>query len=66
MKNKKNSNKKMESTIGLIAAIIILLIARNIDFTNMNFEFSLKTLIYILIGFAAIASIAYVLKVGND
>lgn len=65
-KGKKNRDKRMGPTIGAIVAVITLLIARNIDFTNMNFESGFKTVIYIPIGLAAIAALAYVLKAGND
>ncbi len=67
MKNKGKRHKKPPSIIAIIASIIILIIARNIDITNIgNLEFGFRQVTYIIILLLSIAAIGYIMKQSDE
>jgi hypothetical protein len=60
---KKKPFKKPDSVIIGIVALLILIIARNIDFIDLsNSEFSYKTLIYVIIMLLSVVIAAFIIK----
>jgi hypothetical protein len=65
---KKNKNyKKPPSSLRLIACIIILVVARNINILELgDLEFGFKKITYIIIILLSVAAIAYTAKQRDD
>lgn len=60
---KKKSFKKPDPIIIGIVALLILIIARNIDFIDLsNSEFSYKTVIYIIIMLLSVGITTFIIK----